>query len=457
MKNFFLFLFFCTASFVVQAQYTIKGELTPPKNFNWVVLYKIKGARQVFLESGKIKKVTQTRNGKETEIGQFEFTLPENAEVGSYRVSYKTKGAGFVDFLFNKEHVEFTFNPEKAEETIQFQASKENMIYQEYIATVAKEQYKIDSLQVSYLKKPTSQTAGLYQVQRSKITALHRQYLNISKDLLAYHFIKATNRYNSKSVAKNSEEYLKSINEHFFDTIDFSNPTLYNSTFITDRITDYVFYMNYSDDDKKQYQLYQQAVKTVVSKAKNETFQRDIIEFLITQFVNTNNIEFSDYLVSTYYENFPEAIQNKDFVNSYHEKTMVSIGRTAPEMTWKQEEQEYKLSALNDAENYVLVFWSTGCSHCLREIPVLYDSTKNLTNTKVVAFSLEKNKNTWEKQIQKYPNWYHAIGLNKWENPTARTYQIYSTPTYIVLNKDKKIIAKPNTLEEVQKIVNYLE
>ncbi len=457
MKNFFLFLFLCTASFGMQAQYTIKGELNPPQNFNWVVLYKIKGARQVFLESGKIKKVTKTQNGQETEIGRFEFTLPENAEVGSYRVSYKTEGAGFVDFLFNKEHIEFAFNPEKVEETVQFQASKENKIYREYIAAVAQEQYKTDSLQISYLKESASKTADLYQVQLAKITALQRQYLNTSKGLLAYHFIKATNRYNSSSIAKNSKEYLKSINEHFFDNIDFGNPALYNSTFIIDRITDYVFHMNYSDDSKKQNELYQQAVKTVLSKVRNETFKRDIIEFLITQFVNTNHIEFSDYLISTYYENFPEAIQNKDFVNSYIEKTMISIGRTAPEMTWKQEEQEYKLSALNDAENYVLVFWSTGCSHCLREIPVLYDSTKNLTNTKVVAFSLEKNESTWKKHIQKYPNWHNAIGLNKWENPTARTYQIYSTPTYIVLNKDKKIIAKPRTLKEVQTIVKYLD
>jgi len=105
----------------------------------------------------------------------------------------------------------------------------------------------------------------------------------------------------------------------------------------------------------------------------------------------------------------------------------------------------------------VLVFWSTGCGHCLREIPILYSYTKNSKNTKVIAFSLENNDKDWKKHIQKYPKWHNIIGLNKWENPIARTYQIYSTPTYIVLNKDKKIIAKPETLEEVRKIVEYLE
>ena len=455
MKN--LFLLLCIASFSLQAQYTIKGELDPAEKYNWVILYKIKGARQVFVKSETIKNTTKKINGKETQVGQFEFTLPEDAAVGSYRISYKTEGAGFVDFLFNKEHISFTFNPENPQETIQFHASKENQIYQEFTAIVAQEQYKTDSLQIAYLKESSSKTASLYETQLSKIATLQQEYIEKSEGLLAYHFIKATNRYNSASIAKNSQDYLKSINEHFFDSIDFSNNALYNSTFIIDRITDYVFYMNYSDDAKKQHELYKKAVKTVLSKTKNQTFEKDILEFLVTQFVNANNIDFSDYLITTYYEKLPTAIQNKDFLNSYNEKTMVSIGRTAPEMIWKKGEQKYTLSTLNDAENYVLVFWSTGCSHCLREIPVLYENTKNLNNTKIVAFSLERNENTWKKYIQKYPNWHHAIGLNKWENPTARTYQIYSTPTYIVLNKDKKIIAKPQTLEEVKKIVNYLE
>ena len=95
---------------------------------------------------------------------------------------------------------------------------------------------------------------------------------------------------------------------------------------------------------------------------------------------------------------------------------------TAPEIVWKENGsgKEYKLTTLNDAQNYVLVFWSTGCSHCLREIPVLYTHTKNSKNTKVVAFSLENNDKDWKKYIQNYPKWHNAIGLKKWENPIAR-------------------------------------
>jgi len=61
---------------------------------------------------------------------------------------------------------------------------------------------------------------------------------------------------------------------------------------------------------------------------------------------------------------------------------------------------------------------------------------------------------SWKKKL---PGLHHIIGLNKWENLVSRQYQIHSTPTYIVLDNTKKIIAKPETLDEVKKIVEYLE
>jgi len=455
MKKLFLFLLF--ASFSIQAQYKIKGELNPPKKYNWIILYKIEGARQVFIKSETVKKTSKVINGKKTTVSNFAFTLPANAKTGTYRVSYKTEGGGFADFLFNKENISFTFNPEKAEETIKFHQSKENKLYQEYINTVSIQQYKTDSLQVAYLKNPQPNTEILYKTQLTKIAALQKQYLAKSNGLMVHSFIKATNRYNSPTISKNPQSYLKSINDHFFDTIDFTNNALYNSSFIIDRITDFVFYMNYSDDAKKQIELHKKAVQTVLEKVKSQPFKKDILEFLITQFVNSRNIDFADYLMQSYYKKLPIATQNKEFITSFNDKTVISIGRTAPEITWKENSKTYQLSTLKDAQNYVLVFWSTGCSHCLREIPVLYKNTQNSKNTKVIAFSLENNDKDWKKHIQKYPKWHNAIGLNKWENPTARTYQIFSTPTYIVLDKNKKIIAKPTTLDEVTKIVKYLE
>ena len=109
-----------------------------------------------------------------------------------------------------------------------------------------------------------------------------------------------------------------------------------------------------------------------------------------------------------------------------------------------------KLSELNDGKNYVLVFWSTTCPHCLREVPQLYNFLKDKSNTKVVAFAMEENDYQWKKLTPNFKGWHHAFGLNKWENKTARLYNIYSTPSYFILNADKEIIAKPDTIEDVK-------
>ncbi|WP_347172735.1 TlpA disulfide reductase family protein [Polaribacter uvawellassae] len=440
-----LFLLLALISFSLQAQFKISGEMNPPGKYTWVILYKIEGARQVFVKSGKVA------NGK------FSFELPADAKPGAYRVNYKTEGRGFADFLFNKEDVAFTFNPEKAEETIRFSKSTENKLYQEYITIVSSQQYKTDSLQIAYLKDPQAKTASLYKTQLAKIAALQKQYLAKSKGKMVYHFIKATNRHNSSVIAKDPQVYLKSINDHFFDTIDFDNQALYNSTFLVDRITDYVFYMNYSDDPAKQKELYKTAVKVVLSKTKNQTFKKDLIEFLITQFVNANNIEFADYVLNSYYKKLPTSLQSTEFTVNYLERTAVGIGRIAPEITWNTSGKNYKLSTINEANNYVLVFWSTGCGHCLREVPQLYEFTKDIKNSKVIAFGMEDNDSDWKKHTKKYTNWHNVLGLKKWENTIARKYQIYATPTYIVLDKNKKIIAKPETLEELKQIIKYIE
>ena len=116
-----------------------------------------------------------------------------------------------------------------------------------------------------------------------------------------------------------------------------------------------------------------------------------------------------------------------------------------------------EISSLNDTPNYILVFWSTSCSHCLREIPELYSYSKTKSNLKVVAFALENDAFIWETYSKaNLKGWHNVLGLNKWENKTARTYQINATPSYFILDKNKKIIAKPDTIEDVKTFVEKL-
>ena len=128
----------------------------------------------------------------------------------------------------------------------------------------------------------------------------------------------------------------------------------------------------------------------------------------------------------------------------------------APDFSWTENGKLMNLSSLKDGTSYLVIFYSTTCGHCEREVPQIFEFMKGKNKTKVIAFAMETEENGWQNFKQKLPGWHHVIGLNKWSNEVARKYQITSTPTYFVLGMDKKIIANPETLKELKVIIERL-
>lgn len=432
-----------------QAQYSIKGTMSTPHKNNWVILYKIEGAKQIYIDNMNVKKDTVFVDGVKKLIANFEFELPEKSQKGSYRATYALKGAGFVDFLFNNENISFTFNPEYPEQSISFLKSEENKLYKGYLEAINTRQQKLDSIQMVALRNPNDSVSITYKIMLEKVNDVQSRYLEKSKNMMVNHFIKATLRKNSPEIIMSMQNYLSSFKVGFFDNMDFSDEVLYNSSFLVDRITNYIFDLNYSKKATLQQKIYKESIAKVMTKIQNLEFKKDISEFLITQFEASKNIEIVDYIFDNYYKKLPEALQSEKFTTEILGKLAVEIGRIAPDFSWKEDTNEYSLATLKGAKYYVLAFWSTGCSHCLREIPQLHTFMKNKTSTKVIAFGMEKDNYAWDNYIHRLSGWHHVLGLGKWENKTARTYQVYSTPTYLILDANKKIIAKPDTIKDV--------
>jgi thiol-disulfide isomerase/thioredoxin len=451
-----LLILLLLTGFCAQAQYSVEGTMHPHKNYEWALLYKVEGARQVFVKNAKVEKELETEDGKTKTVGKFEFELPPNAETGSYRITYDLQQNKYVDFLFNKEDVQVSFNPGDVDATLAFSKSKENQLYQQFLYDISLAQYVVDSLQVSYLKYPTQANADAYKNAVTTINKVQDAYNSASQGTLAHYFIKATDRYNAPTVAKTSQEYLDGVIGHFFDKIDFTDTHLYNSSFLVDRIADYVFYMNYSQDPNTQIQLHKKAVDIVIQKVNDLDFKSDVIQFLISQFVALKNSVMVDYLMQNHFYKLPIEKQDVEFRKEVEENMAVAIGKVAPDFSWTENGTQVSLSSLNDGQSYLLIFYSTTCGHCEREVPQIFEFMKGKTKTKVIAFAMETEETGWQAFKQNLPGWHHVLGLNKWENKIARTYQIRSTPTYFVLGMDKKIIGNPDTLKELKVILGGL-
>ena len=438
----FLFLFFAI-SLSVQSQNSVKGKLAPDSDYKWVILYQLKGANQVYIANTTLQE------------GSFELEFPENAENGMYRLTYDLENSGFVNFLYNKENVELNFDPTYPSGTLRFETSNENKIYNEYVIKSETSQQRLDSLQVVYFRLQNEEeqlkTANSFKVEAKNRKGLQEMYEDLSKGKLANNFIKAERNFVADSIFESPQEYLNSIKNHYFDYIDFSDEALYNSTYFSEKIIDYVFYLNSSDDVEVQQQLFKRNVEDVIEKIGDNTYiKSEISTVLLHAFAQIENVEVIEYLIEKHYLKQEEKYKDQKFIDEIKLKIKLAVGKAAPDFSWEEEGTKVWLSKMDNAEKYVLVFWSTTCSHCLNEVPQLYEFTKDKEDVHVIAVALENDEFGFNYHTKNFVNWTNILGLNKWQNKIARDYEINSTPTYFVLDADKKIIAKPDYFTDVK-------
>jgi len=193
-----------------------------------------------------------------------------------------------------------------------------------------------------------------------------------------------------------------------------------------------------------------------MSKITDVNFKKQTAEFLITQFAKGENVKMVDDIFADHYSKLPADFQDQKFKSKTLGKLQAGIGRIAPDFSWKENGKTKKLSTLKDGKNYLLIFWSTSCSHCVKEIPELYKyMQKTQPDTKVIAYALEKEDFEWNEFKKQLYGWHNVIGLNpknKWDNKLVNdVYNIHQTPSYLVLDANKKIVAKPYDLSVIRK------
>lgn len=443
-----LFILTILLSVTAHSQHTVSGTLDSlNNNYSWMALYQLKGAKQLYIDNTTI------------ENGKFSITIPENSPSGMYRLRYKMDNQSTLDIIYNQENIDLSFNPENPLATVDFLTSTENKLYYSYLLKTNSIKQNLDALQFSYFKLKTesekSQAQVTYQNVLLYYKEIQQEFEQKSEGMLAGHFIKSDEKFYAPKLFDSPQAYLNSEKTHFFEYINFTDPVIINSNVITQAVLDYVFYLNVSDDVEVQQKLYKNAIDRIFNKvAENNELKSEIVETLIYAFAQSENISIVDYLEENYYNTLPNDYKNNKDITSLLDGLKLAIGRKAPDFSWDENGETQNLYSLNTANNYVLVFWSSSCSHCTIEIPKLYEYMLNVENVQVIDVALENDQVEFEKYAQQFENWINVLGLEKWQNPIAKAYSIVSTPTYFILNKEKVIIEKPEHFEDVQAYFN---
>ncbi|MFD1315353.1 thioredoxin-like domain-containing protein [Namhaeicola litoreus] len=428
------------------SQYSISGKLDPSENISWVLLFKIENGEEIYL------------NNSEVTDGEFDFKIDATEKPGILRAYYDIEQRQFVEFLFNKENVAFEFDPNSPMLSIAYKNSRENEIYRNYYTEIYGLQKRLDTVQMAYFSnQDQSLNAGLEKKYKENLKELKKaqsKYESLSNNTLAYHFIKASAQYNAPEPIKIPQEYLSEAKLHFFDALDFKDEILKNSTFLSDRMIDYVFYLNQAENMLAANDLQSQAIRDIEDKiALDPALKARFYQNLITEYLAKDNAVMAEKILKKYEQLAPE-FQNRAFIAKTKEDLKTAVGSQAPEISWTDLEGQKTLNELTDYDYYVIAFFSSTCSHCQEEMPIFHDYILGINNLKVIAIGLEDENSfaSYNTMTENFPEFINIMESEKWESHLVKSYGISSVPSFFVLDNEKTIIAKPGDVEEIMRL-----
>lgn len=418
--------------FLVMGQHTISGSFSPAEEFSYVLLYRATPSKTDYIGQAKL-----------SEDGSFSLELDANQPQGLYKVVYAIPAQeNNFNLIYNgQENIVVHYD---LDEGLTVSQSKNNQLWLDYMTNISAVNQHINAL---YSKEPIDQKAVEEVFQQQK--KLQQTFEERASGLLVEGFIKANRTYIPDTYEPISE-YGKHLKATYLDYIDFNNPLIQSSDFMLDRLMAYVLDMTAENPD-----AYKKAMDEVVIKVGAHTeIKKIILEMLWQSMTEKSQDEVANYIADRYLIDLAKEQKDTYLLKMVSAYKNTSVGTLTKDFNISYglngEAVSTTLHELSGYDTYLLAFWSSGCGHCLDELPKVKAFMANHPNVGVVAFGLEEAYDEWKTEIKNYPLFFHAIGLGHWENPTAIEYGISSTPTYFVLDQDKKVLYKPYDLEAIK-------
>jgi thiol-disulfide isomerase/thioredoxin len=190
-----------------------------------------------------------------------------------------------------------------------------------------------------------------------------------------------------------------------------------------------------------------------LSKPNKETYKFTIWYF--TYETETSQIMGMDavfvHLVNKYYKTGEAYWVNERVLKNITERADVLdkllIGRPGPNMIMIDTNNNLKALYSLQADYTIIMFWDPDCGHCRTEIPEIRDWLKEneaIYNAKIFSVCSDTNLVKWKKFLHDYEitHWDNVNGTRSATKNYHDLYDIISTPTIYLLDKDKNILAK---------------
>ena len=387
------------------------------------------------------------------ETGFFSTSAPSDIEQGVYRFRYSQSSQEFVDVIINgtEKAIHFTLDMDKElqDRTPVFQQSLANQQWYEWLRYEQKALLEIALIEqlltswpsehdkmYAYIQKNRQKRISLFNKKRNAFIANHKNdYWAVAMVQNKPHFF-----------ANPREDWrLQDFDKrnHFWNGIETTNPKLINTHLYTDLILQYMMYymnpeMHFSEEEMTKGFI--KSVDTIMQRFGAQETTRDFaLRYLQKGFTEIGMEEVLQYIDLNYaVEQCTD--EEDDLKKRLAAYEALKPGSPAPNVTLT--DGQGKAFTLLDLpqEQIVLVFWASWCPHCMDEMPKLNEWAKSNPETLVLAISLDEDFSAFQNAIKDFSEMLHYCDLQKWNGEIVKSYYVAATPTFILLDKEKKIV-----------------
>lgn len=406
------------------------------------------------------------------------FEKKEKLQPGVYSIVFPGKNK-LYDFLVDKEQV-ISIKADTSDlinKTI-VTGSKENILFQKYQKFVASKGNNLQKEIIAYKNSKNKSDSLLHE----------KTYNALNKEL---------NDYRDKIIKENPESMLASLlngmkepgiliarpatrqdsidnynyyKKHYWDGISFMDDRIIRTPFFLPKVERYFREVLSPDPDS----IIREADYLLLRARTAPEMYKFLLNWLTDEYINPKYMGQDAVFVHLF-----EKYHSKGVSSWLNEKQMTAISNRAYMlMSNLIGEQAANLEMVDSSGRpeplyevnapYIIVcFWDPTCSHCQQEVPKMdsmYHAKWEKEGVKMYGVLTEtKEQQKWKEFIRKnnlqsWINVYQTDGQKKIEEDAKKPsfkqlYDVTQTPTLYLLDKDKRIIAKKLTLQQMDDVL----
>ena len=411
-------------------------------------------------------KIRLVDTARATAPGKFVLQGKKTLPGGVY-MAVTPKKSKLFEFLINKNQ-HFTLQTDTADVTGHLKAvnSPENKVFFSYLQKSDKIYHQLlvlrKKLKQTEKKSPEyKKTAAKISALRKKNTALQNDVIRAHKGMFVSKLFEAMKEIRPpRNDSSDPETRYRYVRSHFWDHFDLSDPRLLRSPVYNEKIKTFFTRLVPMQPDSVV-----KAIDAVIARARpNKECVSYLIWYFTVEYQNPKYMGFDKvfvHMVDQYFAKEPVANTSPSVLKLLKERAdkirPLLLGKPAPLLILQDTSGRF-VSFYDIRKKFTLLFfWDYQCHICKRQLAELvpqYPELAKKYDLALYGICINPDLKAWKAAVRnRHLPGIQVNGTRTLQGNFTRLYDIHGTPQLFLLDKNKHIIAKQFSVNQLKKIL----